>query len=154
MTASIQTPKTVYRRFVTKTTGEHFVITEIAGTERHPMNWGGSCEKIDGQYVSLSSHEGAWQAACSQHLPVHFVGLDGAVRDLGVCFSPEQFERRAYSGYVGYGLSMTDGYYAPVTFEHWVADFRSEPVRNLRHGNDFDAPQAALDMYLASFAAV
>ena len=74
------------------------------------------------------SREGAWQAASIQLQPVVFFGLDGDVRHLGVVFNPERFEKAAYEGYVSAGYMMTDGYYAPIAFERWVASFRKSPV--------------------------
>lgn len=93
------------------------------------------------------SREGAWQAASIQLQPVVFFGLDGDVRHLGVVFNPERFEKAAYEGYVSAGYMMTDGYYAPIAFEHWVASFRKSPV--------LDVPEQrrlldALPTYVAS----
>ena len=93
------------------------------------------------------SREGAWQAASIQLQPVVFFGLDGDVRHLGVVFNPERFEKAAYEGYVSAGYMMSDGYYAPIAFEHWVASFRKSPV--------LDVPEQrrlldALPTYVAS----
>lgn len=74
------------------------------------------------------SREGAWQAASIQPQPVIFYGLDGDIRYLGVVFNPERFERAAYEGYVSAGYMMSDGYYAPIAFEHWVTSFRKSPT--------------------------
>jgi len=93
------------------------------------------------------SREGAWQAASIQLAPVVFFGLDGDVKHIGQTFNPERYEKAAYDGYVSAGFMMTDGYYAPVSFESWVATFRKCP--------NLDEPEQAslrpmLDHYKAS----
>jgi hypothetical protein len=94
--------------------GDRYLIVEVEGTDRHPLNW------TDG----LTTREGAWRRARAQHCPVTLVPLEGEAQDLGVVFDPREFERAAYQGYVSHGISMTDGHYAPDTFEIWVANFR------------------------------
>lgn len=46
------------------------------------------------------------------------------------------FERIAYRGYISYGISMTDGHYAPECFENWLFGFRKDPLGALYQGND------------------
>jgi hypothetical protein len=61
------------------------------------------------------------------------------------CTDTEGFENIAYRGYVSYGLSMSDGYYAAEDFDQWVTVFRKDPVGQLYHGNESRnalAPQA------------
>lgn len=101
--------------------GTRFEITKVGTTTRHPMNWSG----MGGE----TSRAGAWEAARSQHLPVVYCNATSSadtneLMELGVVFDPETFERRVYDGYVGYGYSMSDGYYAPIQFESWVKSFR------------------------------
>ncbi len=105
---------TQYRRFEVTTGPDALLITEIEPTTRHPMNW------IDGS----ATVEGAWERARSQHLPIFVETLEGGMAELGTGFDPQAFERAVYSGYVGYGYSMTDGYYSPLDFEAWVYHFR------------------------------
>lgn len=66
-----------------------------------------------------------------------------------------QFENKAYTGYIGYGTSMTDGYYAPMPLDHFVAGLhRMVPVspRSLRYSqNDFCPTQEECDAYNATF---
>lgn len=94
-----------------------------------------------------STADTAWQRARSQARPVVILGNEKeTIMELGVVFDPEAFERSAYSGYVGYGLSMTDGYYAPEPFEAWVKGFRRGPSFTFN-----DAPLAvkeALPLYM------
>lgn len=62
-----------------------------------------------------------------------------------ICADYRAFERTAYSGYINYGISMTDGYYAPEDFDAWVIGFRKAPINSLYWGNDRRndlAPQA------------
>lgn len=119
--------ETVYRRFTTKVvespdspTGKLFLITEVESTTKHPLNWIG---------VEVSA-EGAHHQAKRQDNPVRVLHLSGRVQDLGIVFDPRDFEQAAHSDYVCYGISMTDGYYAPIKFEDWVKPFRRE-VRKL-----------------------
>lgn len=82
--------------------------------------------KLGGETAGYSASKKivAWNAARSQHLPVRVEKLNGETTELGNVFDPREFERAAYRGYVAYGLSMTDGHYAPHTFEQWVIHFR------------------------------
>lgn len=103
--------------------GTRFEITKVGTTTSHPMNW------INGD----RSREGAWADAQSQHLPVVYCDATSSAdthvtMELGVVFSPKAFEARVYSGYVGYGCSMSDGIYHPTDFDTWVKNFR-ESVR-------------------------
>ncbi|MEU4511673.1 hypothetical protein AB0G05_19455 [Nonomuraea wenchangensis] len=86
------------------------------------------------------TEQAALDLAAAQHRPVTRVHLDGTREHLGVMFDPDKFERAAYRGYVSHGVSMTDGHYAPLPFEAWVAGFRKHPD----FGNN-DAPFAILD---------
>ena len=52
------------------------------------------------------------------------------------CTNVGEFEHRAYLGYISYGLSMTDGHYAPESLGAWVVGFRIDPAGALYHGND------------------
>ena len=65
-----------------------------------------------------------------------------------------EFESATHSGYVAYGLSMTDGYYAPEPLSATVTDLhRSVPITPefFRYGNDFTPTQDQLDEYNATF---
>lgn len=53
-----------------------------------------------------------------------------------ICADYRAFERAAYSGHISYGISMTDGYYAPEDFDAWVIGFRKAPTGSLYWGND------------------
>jgi hypothetical protein len=132
----------MFRRFKVEPGDEVFTITELEPTDRHPLNWG----LRDGV-----TRESAFRSAQSQDKPVTVNLLNGETRDLGVVFDMEAFERACYSGYVGYGYSMSDGYYGPLSFEGWVSGFRSDPERELRYGNDTaDYVKASLPSYLAA----
>lgn len=113
--------KRAYRRFESTYTAERFVITEIAPTYKHPMNW------IDGKQTA----QGAWFDARSRAVPVTIVTLTGGVQEVGVVFDPQCFERAVYQGYVSHGQSMTDGWYVPLTFEQWVRWFRADVLADL-----------------------
>lgn len=129
---------TTYRRFTADRRvigGEKtMVITEIEGTTRHPMNWS------DGSL----SREGAWKRAQSQIHHTIVLTADGNQVDLGCVFVPEAFERAVYSGYISYGLSMTDGHYAPIDFESWVKFFRRDvlAIADRLLAVDYDPEQA------------
>jgi len=61
------------------------------------------------------------------------------------CEDTSQFEHDAYQGYVCAGLADTDGHYAPMTLDHWVINFRRDPIASLYFNNDARhklAPQA------------
>lgn len=107
---------------------------------------------IDGRYVATYHNDGAWHLARQQSLPVRLVRAGEPTRDLGVVFHPGLFEHRVYSGYVGYGYSMTDGYYAPISFEAWVTAFRANPDGWDRAGNDSQHTMADMDAYKAALA--
>lgn len=53
-----------------------------------------------------------------------------------VCEDREGFEIQAHQGYISYGISMTDGHYAPEDFDAWVIGFRKDPIPSLYYGND------------------
>lgn len=138
----------LHRRFVTMIVNGTFEINEIPGTEVHPTNWN------YGEYPTLTTREGAWARATSQDRPVVVMTLDGQEQALGIVFNPEAFERAAYQGYVSYGLSMTDGWYSPESFESWVIGFRKHPQEYLARENDAsDEVKGAVLMYQAMLAA-
>jgi hypothetical protein len=134
-----------YRSFTIEQDETSFVIREKEGLTTHPMNW----LLRDG-----TSREGAWIAAQSQAKPVTVILLDGSIKELGVVFNPVEFEKACYRGYVSYGHSMSDGYYAPIRFESWVNSFRRDPAGELKWNNDTsDWVKAALPLYLEAQAA-
>jgi hypothetical protein len=106
------------RQFKITEGSDQFSIREVAPTNLVSLDY----------RDQTVSREGAWQAASVQLAPVVFFGLDDTVRHLGVVFNPERYERAAYQGYVAAGYVMTDGYYAPLQFETWLANFRKSPV--------------------------
>lgn len=66
----------------------------------------------------------------------------------------DEFETAAHDGYVSYGLSMTDGYYAPEPRSATVATLhRSVPVKpeDFWYNTDFKPSQAECDAYNATF---
>lgn len=133
------TQQTEFRAFTVEEAGDFLVITEIEPKHSHPMNWSGM-----GEY----SREGAWFKAQTQGLETVFVSRSGERRELGRIFDPRAFERAAYQGYVSYGLSMTDGHYAPIRFEDWVRAFRANPETHLAFGNDAsESVKAAFPLY-------
>lgn len=120
-------------------------ITEVEPKNSHPMNW---------MVIGEMSREGAWAYAGARGKQVVFVSREGERKELGQHFSPKDFERAAYSGYVGYGQSMTDGFYAPEKFESWVKSFRKHPADHLNSQNDVSEDvKAALPLYLEALAA-
>ncbi|MER6509647.1 hypothetical protein ABT158_22690 [Nonomuraea sp. NPDC001636] len=93
----------------------------------------------------------ALDLAAAQHRPVTLIRLDGTHERLAITFDPDAFERHAYRGHIAYGLSMTDGHYAPEPFERWVTTFRRHP-----NWRGIDAPWPivdALDTYKTHLAA-
>jgi hypothetical protein len=144
-TITIQLPwskvsKNEYRCFTAIEADGVMTITEVEPRNDHSMNW------MSGH----TSREGAWAIAGARGLKTVFVGRDGSSKDLGVVFSPKAFEHAAYQGYVAYGRSMSDGYYAPLTFESWVKSFRRSPDFNLNDASE--AVKAALPKYIAALA--
>jgi hypothetical protein len=132
--------KNEHRCFTVEVAEDVTTITEIASRNDHPINW-------TGEYT----RENAWTVAGIYGLSTVFVGRDGSTKDLGVVFSPKAFERAAYGGYVSYGLSMTDGHYAPIDFDAWVKSFRKFPESHLASQNDMSkAAKAALLKYIAA----
>lgn len=131
---------TTYTAYRITTTDTEFQVKVAGHHTRHPMNW----FTTDEGYAV----ENVRQLAAQQVLPVVFIDEDGTRHEHGVQFTPEAFERAAYSGYVAYGCSMTDGYYAPEAFEAWVTFFRKDPATAIRVGNDFYPSEAALAAYL------
>ena len=126
-----------YRVTVTNT---EFQVKVTGRHTSHPMNWS--------VFTEGHSLEGVKQQAATQVLPVVFIEQDGTRHEHGVQFSSEAFERAMYRGYVAYGRSMTDGYYAPMDFETWVKIFRSDPAGERRSGNDFYPAEGAMEAYL------
>lgn len=115
-----------YRRFIAGVQDGEFIIAEQSPTKAHPINWMGA----------EVTRENAWDAAQAQGCPVVFVDRSGNRMNLGDCWSRNAFEFAMYCGYVSYGRSMADGYYAPLSFENWVKAFRKAP-----HADENDAPQ-------------
>jgi len=142
------TAKTTHRRFTVTTTPAELVITEVEPTTDNPTRYGG-----DWGY-GFYTRDAAWMTARTQDKPVRFVGRDGNGVVYGVVFSAEAFEKSCYRGYVSHGLSMTDGYYAPLTFEAWVIGFRKGPETSIRYGCDVsDTVRRSLPTYLDHLAA-
>jgi hypothetical protein len=136
--------KNEYRCFQARELDGQVVITEQEPKNLHPMNWAG---------MGLNSREGAWAFARARGMETVFVGRDGARKNLGKVFDPRAFERAAYQGYVSHGLGMTDGYYAPLKFEQWVALFRRHPAEVIAHENDVaESVKAALPLYQEALA--
>lgn len=138
-------------RYATETSDLRFTIRAVE-LDSAPNPLGSTYATVNGVRTLLMSKESAWQAARQQTLPVFFVGIDGNAKALGTVFHPAVFERRVYSGYVGYGLSMTDGYYAPIKFDAWVKSFRANPDSWSVGGNDSRHTTADLDAYKAALA--
>lgn len=137
--------KDEHRAFTAKVVEGVMVITEVAPKNSHPMNWSG---------LSEYSREGAWAYAQCMGLETVFVSREGERKELGRVFDPRSFEQAAYGGYVGYGQSMTDGFYAPEKFDSWVKGFRKHPAEHLNSQNDApEAVKAALPLYLEALAA-
>jgi len=124
---------------VVENTNNEFQVRVAGRFDIHPINW----SPFDEGYNVVAIQ---YQAAI-QPLPVVFLDEDGTRHEHGVQFSPAAFERAAYGGYVAYGISMTDGHYAPIDFEAWVKSFREFPEENLKF-NDFYPAAGALEMYL------
>jgi len=138
--------KNEYRCFIVEETTDLVTITEVEPRNSHPMNWSGSRE---------TTREGAWAFAQARGKNTVFVGRDGSRKELGRVFDPRAFERAAYHGYVAYGHSMSDGYYAPIDFEAWVESLRKFPEHELNHQNDVpESVKAALPLYQQALASV
>lgn len=138
--------KIEYRCFAVTETGEQTVITEVEPKNSHPLNWMGSSEM---------SRESAWAYASARGVQTVFVDREGYRHNLGEVFSPKAFENAAYQGYVSYGHSMTDGYYAPIQFDAWVKSFRQHPEHHITHQNDMSkVVKAALPKYLEALASL
>lgn len=90
----------------------------------------------------------AWNAARAQANPVLFIDQEGNERDLGVVFDAAAWEQAMYNGYVLYGMTMTDGHYAPADFEYWVALFRKSP--RIDYNDAAPEVKDALPRYLAT----
>lgn len=120
-------------------------ITEVEPKNLHPMNWTGLRE---------STREGAWAYAGARGKQVVFISREGERKELGQHFSPKNFERAVHAGYVAYGHSMSDGFYAPEKFDSWVKAFRKNPAEHLNHQNDVaEEVKAALPLYLEALKA-
>lgn len=120
------------RNFTAQVVGTEFVITEVA-------------PKTDVLTPGIT-RELAWQQARTQANPVVFVALDGTRRELGVAFDTAKWEQAMYQGHIRYELSMTDGYYAPESFETWIAEFRKFPRTS--YNDALPATIAAFPKYL------
>lgn len=124
-------------KFNTRDSNE-FRVTVVGRFDTQPSTWSPYTE---GYNLAAIRYQAAIQPR-----PVVFLDENNNRHDHGVQFSPEAFERAAYGGYVAYGISMTDGHYAPIDFEAWVKSFREFPEENLRF-NDFYPAEGALEMY-------
>lgn len=129
-----------YTAYQVTITDSEFQVKVAGRHTSHPMNW----MSLDGYSIDRVK-----QAAAIQLLPVVFIDEDGTRHEHGVQFSAEAFERAAYRGYVSYGISMTDGYYAPISFDVWVKNFRKYPVEEIRNNNDFYPSESEMAAYLA-----
>ena len=128
-----------------------FFITEVE--VEGPVSSIGATYVRDGDTTNVVyNRDAAWQLARQQSLPVRFVRYGEATREFGVVFHPGLFEHRVYSGYIAYGCSMTDGYYAPVGFESWVLRFRANPDGWQVGGNDSQHTPADMAMYKKALA--
>lgn len=134
---------TIARSYTTTVEAGQFTITEVTGQRDR-------CGLPAGH-----SKELAWQQAQEQPLPVRVLHLDGTNQNLGNCWTPQAFERAIYGGYISYGLSMTDGHYAPEKFDAWVKTLRQFPEHVVKVDNDAPANvKAGLTRYLAALEAV
>lgn len=126
-------------RFIYTSTDAAFVISEM------PANaW-------------ATTREAVWELARSQDKPVIVKLLDGRNLKLGVRFNPRSFERTLYAGYVGYGVSTSDGYYAPIDEKTWVALLRREAQQGNVFTDGNDAPRwvlASAQSYLSAVQAL
>lgn len=110
--------------------------------------------KTKSGWTAVSKRD-AWQRARSQAAPVEIVPLVGLKKQITSAFDGPTFERAAYSGYVQYGLSMTDGHYAPMKFDQWVIHFRKTVLNSAFAASvwaENDAPdyvRGALTVYRA-----
>jgi len=138
--------KVEYRCFKVVELEDFVEITEVAPKNSHWMNWMGFGEM---------SREGAWAFAGARGKKVVFISREGERKELGAHFDPRAFEKAAYHGYVGYGHSMSDGYYAPEKFDSWVKAFRKNPAEHMNNQNDVaEEVKAALPLYLEALKAV
>ncbi|MFI6909761.1 hypothetical protein ACIBKY_51460 [Nonomuraea sp. NPDC050394] len=138
---------TTYQRYTAAHTGTRFVITEIEPTNRDPKSWW-----MESPYAL--TYEAALTQAATQDQPVRVHHRDGITELLGDLFEPAAFEQAAYSGYVAYGLSMSDGYYAPISFDAWVHTFRSGPELTFNNCDPYvKASLATYQRHLAAQAA-
>lgn len=119
------------REFRTETINGKFLISE-----QSVSRWGNATREL------------AWQRARSQANPVVFIDLEGNERELGDAFDVAAWERAMYGGHISYQTSMTDGYYAPESFDRWVQFFRQAP--SARYNDATAETVAAMDRYLAS----
>lgn len=85
-------------------------------------------------------------APASSKYPAWFTTL----LDEGRVMDRAEFEREAYKGYIAYGLSMTDGHFAPEPLAAWVEIFRVDPVNSTYRQND---ARHDLAPYLRSYVA-
>lgn len=135
---------TQYRTFTATADTDNgvFVITQTGTTTEHPSRW---------LYTDGITAKAAWMRARATALPVVVVLLNGTTMNLGVVFDAATFERAAYSGYTSYGRSMSDGHYAPISFDSWVKSFRRDQGREILGTNDNPRyVKDALPLYQAS----
>lgn len=90
-----------------------------------------------------------WRRARTQAASIMFKDTKNNVREIGVAFDPSKFERAVYSGYVSYGISMTDGVYVPIKFEQWIKSFRKDVLNGKISWDGNDAPNYVKDSLLA-----
>lgn len=134
------------RLFATKVVGDTFVIQLVGHTRQFICNW----MFFDGR----TSAEGAWARARVQILPVRVLYGNGGSADLGLVFDPRVFEQTAYQGYVSAGFAMSDGYYAPIRFDSWVASFRAHPALPEPEQQDLLPALDAYKLHLAVAASI
>lgn len=138
--------KTQHRAFNVTETAEAITITEVEPKTSAPINWT--------SYRDMN-RKSAWNYAQARGKRVTFVGRDGKSQELGTVFSPKAFEQAAYTGYVSYGCSMTDGHYSPLAFEAWVKLLRQHPVEVMSQDNDAaESVKAALPLYMEALVSV
>lgn len=120
-------------------------MTASTATERHFEITEGPTAllitQVEARPFGTYSDRSAWAHARSQHRPVFVETFEGGMQEFGVVFDIEKFEDAAYQGYVGYGLSMSDGIYYPIDRKTWIASFRKDALNGLDaksafYGND------------------
>jgi hypothetical protein len=140
--------KQTFTQYNVTITDTEFEVTVRGRTTRHPLNWSQGM----GAFSCGYSIDMVKELAARQLLPVVFIDEAGNRTNHGIQFTAAAFEQAAYSGHVGYGISMTDGYYAPESFEAWVHFFRQDPQHGIKFSNDYRPAPAVLEAYLATLA--